>query len=222
VNEAERRGVPRRAYAAVIAGVFVVAAVLVGQWLLRDSARLVGTNSVAPDSNLFIVKRGQTMCVRDLYVPARADDVRLFLTPPANATPTIAVALKTSAGYSARASRVVSVAGYNDFTIPRTASGAPGILCAKAGGDVTVSGYAGLQANGRPEAFVDHKPQSSRVSVWFIDTHKRSLLSLLPTAARRASVFRAGFVGGWTYLVLLLLLPALWWAGLRSLVRRRA
>jgi hypothetical protein len=35
-------------------------------------------------------------------------------------------------------------------------------------------------------------------------------------------VFRAGFVGAWTYLVLLLLLPALWWAGLRSLVRRRA
>jgi hypothetical protein len=222
VNEAERRGVSPRAYAAVIAGVFVVAAVLVGQWLLRDSTRLVGTNSVAPDSNVFIVKKGQTMCVRDLYVPARADAVRLLLIPPANTRPVIDVALKTSAGYSARASRVVSVAGYNDFTIPRAASGAPGILCAQARGDVTVSGYAGLQANGRPEAFVDHKPQTSRVSVWFIDTHKRSLLSLLPTAAHRASVFRAGFVGAWTYLVLLLLLPLLWWAGLRSLVRRRA
>ena len=64
MNEAERRGVPRRAYAAVIAGVFVVAAVLVGQWLLRDSARLVGTNSVAPESFVFSTKKGQTMCVR--------------------------------------------------------------------------------------------------------------------------------------------------------------
>jgi hypothetical protein len=211
-----------RAYAAVIAGVFLVAAVLLASWLLKSSERLVGTNSVTPESFIFIAKKGQTMCVRDLYVPARADRVRLALAPSNNATPPIDLSLKTNAGYSARVTHIVTGPGYNDFSVPRNEKGASGILCARMGGDTTVSGYSQLPADGRPTTFVDHKPQGGRASVWFLDSHKRSLLSLLPSAARRASIFRAGFVGGWTYLVLLLLLPVLWWAGLRQLLRGRS
>jgi hypothetical protein len=223
VNEAggDDRAVPRRAYYAVIAAVFLVATVVFAHWLLGSSERLVGTNSVAPESYVFVVKKGQTMCVRDLAVPARANRVRLDLTPAAGTAPRVAVSLRTTTGYSARTTQVVRIAGYNDFSIPRNLKTAGGLLCARMGGDVSVSGFSQLRATIGPEAFVDHKPQQARVSVWFLDKRKRSLLSLLPAAAGRASVFRAGFVGAWTYLVLLLLLPVLWWAGLRQLLRGR-
>lgn len=211
-----------RAYAAVIAGVFLVAAILAGAWLLKSSERLVGTNSVTPESYLFIAKKGQEVCVRDLYVPARTDVVRLALTPSGGAKPPIDLSLKTNAGYHAQVTHIVAKSGYNEFSVPRNAKGSPGILCARMGGDTTVSGYSQLAADGRATTFIDHKPQTSRASVWFVDSHKRSLLSLLPTAAKRSSIFRAGFVGPWTYLVLLLLLPVLWWAGLRQLLRGRA
>jgi hypothetical protein len=51
-----------------------------------------------------------------------------------------------------------------------------------------------------------------------LNREKRSLIALLPDMAERASVFRAGWVGPWTYLVLALLVlvavPALLARGL--------
>jgi hypothetical protein len=214
-----------RVYAAVILGVFVVAAGLFAHWLLRDNERLVGTNSATPATYVFPTPKGQTVCLRDLTVPAHADQLQLDLFPLPNSKPTrVSVAVRTDAGYSGSSSRVLSPAGGAvRFPIPRNPAASPGTVCAKVSEYVSVAGSPGLPAGGRVQAFVDHKPQTGgRASLWFVDSRKRSLLSLLPTAAHRSSVFRAGFVGPWVYLLALLVLPLMWWLGLRRLVRARA
>jgi hypothetical protein len=221
VNDGRPSAVSPRVYAAVIALVFIVAAVLVGHWLLQRSERLVGTNSTAPMSYVFNLPAGQRMCVRDLFVPADAGAVRIDVTPAVKENARVSISLRTDSGFHADSSRVLSGPGYSDFPIPRTRHGSPGILCARATGTLAVSGFTQLLSNGRPQAFIDHKPQNGRVSVWFVDTRNRTLLSVLPKAPRRASVFRAGFVRPWIYPLVLLVLPLLWWSGLRELWKGR-
>jgi hypothetical protein len=71
------------------------------------------------------------------------------------------------------------------------------------------------------EAFLDGKP-IGQLTVAYLRLPPRTLISSLPDGARRASLFRAGFVGAWTYLVLALAILAAWVAGLRMVVRSRS
>jgi hypothetical protein len=212
-----------RAYAAVIAAVFVLAALVSAHWLLHRTEHLAGTDSVNPATYVFAVPKGHSFCVRDLPVPASADRVRMALVPQPGTAPRVSIQLSTGAGYSARSTRVVSAQSDAVFPIPRVSRTSPGTLCGTVTDYVSVAGFPQLAASGRPQSFVDHKPQpGGRAAVWFIDSRKRSLLSLLPAASHRASVFRAGFVGPWVYLAALLLMPLIWWLGLRRLLRERA
>jgi hypothetical protein len=221
VSTEPRSAVSPRVYAAVILGVFVLAAAVLLHWLLRSEPRLAGTNSVNPAVFVFSVPKGQTMCLRDLILPKDANQVQLLLVPNPGSPPThVSLQLRSDAGYRANSNLVLNPAGGGTrFPIPGNHTASPASLCATTSEYVSVSGFPGVPASGRVQAFVDHKPQTTgRASVWFVDSHKRTLLGLMPTAAHRASVFRAGFVGPWVYLLALLVLPLLWWFGLRRLV----
>jgi len=65
---------------------------------------------------------------------------------------------------------------------------------------------------------LDGERVGTRVAVWFRPPAgaRRTLLEQLPEIARRAALFRAGWVGPWTYwAILLVLAPALGYAALR-------
>lgn len=200
--------------------VLVVAAAASGSaWLLHKRERFAGTDSVEPNVAIATLNHGQTLCVRDLLVPSNGDEIRFNLQPSGGTTPTVTMTLGTVARVRSTATRVLAQATYLSFPITRVPHASGGTACLRTSGTVGVFGSPALPATTRPQAFLDHKPLQARVAVWFVDKHPRSLLSMLGTAARRAAVFRAGFVGSWTYLLAALLLPLLWWLGLRTLLR---
>jgi hypothetical protein len=195
----------------------VAGAAIGAAWLFHKRERLAGTDSVEPSLPVAVLKQGQRLCVRDLLVPSSANLIRFNLSPasPAN----VSVALTTVSGVRSTSSQTVTHPTYVDFPITRAGHASGGVACIRSSVPVEVIGSPGIPATIRPQAFLEGKPVQGRVSVWFYDTKPRSLFSLLGTAARRASVFRAGFVGAWTYLLAALLLPVLWWWGLRTLLR---
>jgi hypothetical protein len=92
--------------------------------------------------------------------------------------------------------------------------------------DVCLSGRAALAVHGGPGGWapasglrVDGRPAGTDATVALLRAEPASLLALLPEQARRASLFRPGWVGPWTYAVLLaavvLAVPALLAAALR-------
>jgi hypothetical protein len=223
VNEADGRTVPLRAHAAVILVVLVVGALVFANWLLGRSVHYTGTNSVQPTSLIYTATKGQTFCVHDLVVPARTDRVQMDLVPLPGKTATVSMVVRTAGGYTGRSTRLLRSGGDAVFRVPRVSKTASGTVCGTTNAYLSVAGAAQLLSNGRPQSFLDGRPVTSgRAAVWFVDSSKRTLLSLLPAAARRATVFRAGFVRPWLYLVMAIVLPLMWWLGLRRLVRERA
>jgi hypothetical protein len=59
-----------------------------------------------------------------------------------------------------------------------------------------------------------------RPAVHVLEPERSSLLARLADVAERASLFRPGWVGAWSFWALLVLVPALWAAGLWVLLRR--
>jgi hypothetical protein len=85
-----------------------------------------------------------------------------------------------------------------------TASIAPGrrvsvCLAAQGPGTATLMGAPPNQLSGALR--VAGKPTNLAVALVFLQPHSRSLLSLLPTAFRRAALFRPTWVGAWTFWV---------------------
>ena len=46
---------------------------------------------------------------------------------------------------------------------------------------------------------IANKADPQAMALLFLEPHERSLLSLVPTALRRASLFRPGWIGAWTF-----------------------
>lgn len=219
MNEAEARALPRRAYLAVILVCVVAAAAFGVAWLFHKRERLAGTDSVEPNSAIATVAPKQRLCVRDLLVPSSADVIRFQLASVDGKPANVNMTLSTVSGKRSVATQPVTGLAYVNFPIDRAGRATGGTACLRTTRPLSVIGYPSLPATVRPQAFLAGKPLGARVSVWFYDTHPRSLASLLGTGARRAAVFRAGFVGAWTYLLAALLLPLLWFWGLRTLLR---
>jgi hypothetical protein len=201
---------------AVLGLVFVL---LVGRWLIHTRAPYAGTNSVAPKYNLPAPKRGQRLCIKRLTLPARANGLRLR-TASAGSVPAH-VSLRLDAGgvrQVAGATAPVGGLGPLNFSIKAPGRDVPAAACITT--DRTLVAVSGQPTEGLDTGFgyLDGKPVGAP-SVWFLHTPAPRLVSSLPTAARRASLFRAGFVGAWTYAVIAALIVLAWWLGLRLLLR---
>jgi len=219
VKTAPSGPLPRRAYLAVILVCLIAAAGIGAAWLFHKRERLAGTDSVEPTTTIATVPAGQRLCIRDLLVPSSADLIRFNLGSATGKPANVSMTLDTVSGRRSVATRSVTAPTNVNFPIVRAGTASGGTACMRTSAPLTVIGHPALPATTRLQAFLHGKPLGARVSVWFYDTQPRSLASLLGTAARRASVFRAGFVGAWTYLVAALFLPLLWWRGLRPLLR---
>jgi hypothetical protein len=213
----------RLALLAVVAVGFV--ALLVSQ--LSQSTTLAFTLGAAPLAANATVKHGQTVCQRSINVPPHGDFDRVALQIGTNHRPgsELAVVVRRHSGgvlghgtLPAGYPDVPSEGGYREIATGDIAAGQPIDVCVENRGPGTVRLYgSGALANRNSDATLDGKPAQYDVAMVF-RTDERSRASQIGHAFARASLFRPGFVGPWTYWVLAVLVviavPALLWRSL--------
>jgi hypothetical protein len=208
--------------AVVAAG--VIALVIVQ---LSQSTTLAFTLGAAPQAANATVKRGQTVCQRSINVPPDAGFDRLALQIGTNhhPGPELDVSVRRHGGatlgrgtLAAGYPDVPEHGGYREIETGHVAAGQPIDVCVENRGPNTVRLYgSGALANRNSDATLDGKPAQYDVAMVF-RTQERSRAGQIGHAFARASLFRPGFVGTWTYWVLAVLLvvavPALLWRSL--------
>lgn len=189
----ERSGL--RVQKLAIAVTLLVAAVVAVMLLLASEPRRSGVAPVPPDAfvNPISATSGPA-CVHDLSLPPKTAGLRTRFGTFGAPGPRIAFTLTDKSG---KVIRRASVTGYGDGGSPiiRFGEFAGGIDGATAcfgieDGRLAVAGSSG----GDPAA-------GDRI-IEFIRPGSESLLSMLPTMMRRASLFRPGGVGPWTFYLL--------------------
>ena len=202
-------------------GAFVGVAIVVSVLVPRDF--YTGTNSVRTRSFPAELGPGQVLCTAEQRIPAGTGRIELEVnTGP---RPPLSMELRIRGEPPIRAARPLQGPTVGrakiDFAIPKRPASrdfTPGVVCVRSGGDhVFFGGVAGLDPGDQPASAVG-KPLAARIAVWFRPPvgEKRSVASLAGQILLRAELFRPGFVGRWTYaLILVLLMPALLYAGVR-------
>jgi Predicted membrane protein (DUF2142) len=225
---------PRRVVAAVFAGdrrvwrwagiAGAVAVIGLLAFLLIPRDYYTGTNSVSTRSVVAELKAGQTLCIPGQTIPEGTGAVRL----EGGARPPASVALdleaRTPRGVlrgSVPGLRLNARAGI-DVPVRTVGRDLPAQICVTPrGGGAWLGGMIGQQGNDRPLT-LDGRRVENRVALWYLPPGggKRGLLAQFPEMARRAALFRPGFVGPWTYWLLFgLVLPGLAIASVALLAR---
>jgi hypothetical protein len=219
VNSGEGRALSARAGGVAVGAVALLFLLLVGGWLLFTHVRLAGTNSVGPRYSLPALGPGQRLCLRDLTLPADANGIGLRLAAQPGAPAPVTMRL-SAGGRTQVAHGVAPGVGFGgDFHFVSPGRQVPATACLTTTRPlVAESGMLGA-SSGTGVAFIGKQPIGT-LSVSYLHLPSRRLISVLPSAAHRASLFRAGFVGAWTYWVLAALMLLAWAAGLRLLLRR--
>jgi 4-amino-4-deoxy-L-arabinose transferase-like glycosyltransferase len=202
------------AVAAAAGGVIVVA---LFAYALVPRDYFTGTNSLTSRSIVADLTSGQRLCVRGLTVPAGTGQVRFKGGAIEDPARTVVVEVVTPRGTfrgGYPGSRLVAAgqAGVIDVPIGRVARDAPAQVCIiPRGGRASIGGIIGVEGNDVAPT-LDGKPFFNRVAIWFLPPkgERESLLARAPAIAHRASLFRPGIIGAWTYWILFLgALPAL-------------
>jgi hypothetical protein len=219
VNEDPGRTVPPRAGGAAIVAVAVTFAVLVCGWLVGTHVHLAGTNSVAPRYSLPALAAGKQLCMKGLLLPADANGIRLALQAPPGAP--VPVTFRLSAGGRTQVTRGVAPVGTfgGEFRFHAPGRELQASACLTARRPLIAESGMPSTSTGAGTAFINGK-RIGQLTVWYLRLPARRLISALPAGAHRASLFRAGFVGAWTYWVLAGVVLLSWAAGLRLLFRR--
>jgi 4-amino-4-deoxy-L-arabinose transferase-like glycosyltransferase len=229
-----RRGRRRLLWVAALAVLVLAAGGAAAVWLTRTSPALAGTNSIAPTDRVGEVPAGGRLCVRQLWMPAHANAVGMNLATARPGTTEVVLSLATPEGAQvSRATAQSHIGARVVFGVkPLTRAGSVTACVRPRGylGDVQgtwSNPFLGVNYGPRPyplhgplQADVDGRPLNGLVAVRFLDGRLRSNGARLLDGARRAALFRPGFVGPWTYALLAVLIPLLWAAGL-LLVRGR-
>jgi Predicted membrane protein (DUF2142) len=229
----------RRLSAAVFAGdarVWLTAAVaavpllaLVAFCCLLPRDYYTGTNNVEAYTYIVETPAGEQVCVPGLQIPAGTARIRLLLISRTRLRPALTMTLTIDGrrGTFESALGPVPVPGNRIspavFAVPALAAlrtERPASLCLTAADVVNWGGtpLARVPAVDPPTA--GGRPLAGRIAVWYLPRAgaQRSYLARAGATLRRASLFRAGFVGPWLYvLILLVVLPALAVASVRCL-----
>jgi hypothetical protein len=207
--------------AAAAIGALAAVAIAVSVLVPRDF--YTGTNSIRTRSFPAELGPGQVLCTAEQRIPAGTGRIELEVnTGP---RPPLSMELRLRGQPVVRSPRPLQGPTVGrakiDFPIPRRPDSpdfTPGTICVRSGGDhVFFGGEGGLQLNDRPATAVG-RPLAARIAVWFRPPvgERRSVASLAGKILLRASLFRPGFVGRWTYVAILaLMMPALMYAGVR-------
>jgi hypothetical protein len=209
--------------------VVLVAGIVLLVNLLAPRELFLGSNSVAARDYVAPVKAGEKMCVRDILVPAGTQRIRWGIDTQDKPRIPIEMQVRLHGGPVLTGHVVRSATpGFHKVDIPMDApvpGGAPYrvadicLLPQGSGGQIFVWGRTQLDITSKPIE-VGKQRIPNRVALWFLPLkhEKRSILAQLGTMFERASLFRPGFVGPWTFWVILFgFVPLLLYCGLRLL-----
>jgi hypothetical protein len=208
----------------------VLLALLVVLLVPRDF--YTGTNSVRVRSYLFELERTSSMCIPQVRVPGGTGRVEFKVNTNGKPQPPLDFTLELD-GTTHRDSLPAGPGGVHkiQFTVPETPeepAERTGQICVASGDGASVyfggvpgliQGDVGIELGGRT--------YDGRVAMWFLPPkgEQASVLSQLPEIFRREAMFKPGWVGTWTYWLLLFgLAPAILGLGLWVLLtaeRRR-
>jgi hypothetical protein len=199
---------------ALAVGVVLLAAAAIALVALgRDQVRLTGTNSVRPDAFVVTLERGHSACQTNLLLPTGSAGVRVMVGTFGRPGPRLEAILEDPRG---RVLRRAAASGYADGSrallpfAPVEGTSRGDTLCVRAaGGRVALAGTPDPNADNLSALRVGRRPAQADLSLQFARGGRESLLSLAPTIFHRASLFRPGWTGPWTYYVLVLLAVAL-------------
>jgi len=231
---------PRRIPAVVFAGdsrvwrlalaVAVPFVLLIAFYCLRPRPYNTGTDSVEVYGYVVQAPAGEATCVPGLEIPAGTARLRMQLTSPTRVRPSLRLALTLDRSGARTIERELAPlavpsnrASAAVFPLPKSPSrpaSQAASLCVTAAGAVSWGGTP-LPAPPSPDPpTVGGRPVAARIAVSYLPPAgvERSYISRAGAILMHASLFRAGFVGPWTYvLILLVVLPALALASIRCL-----
>jgi hypothetical protein len=219
VNDAEGLTVPRRAGGAAIAAVALLFVLLAGGWLIGTRVHLVGTNSTAPRYSLPALTPGHKLCLKGLTLPANANAIGLLLAAKPGAPSPVTLTLQAAGRTQVARGEAPAVGFGGRFRFAAPGREVPASACLTTARSLVAESGTFSTNSGTGAAFLDGKPVGGMLTVSYLHLPSRRLLSALPAAAHRASLFRAGFVGAWTYWLLAALVLIAWAVGLRLVLR---
>jgi Predicted membrane protein (DUF2142) len=199
-------------------------------YCLRPRDYYTGTDNVEALTYVAETPVGEPLCVPGLRIPAATARLRLQLLSRTRLRPALKLTLtlggpgshkivRTLAPLTAPANRISGAV----FTIPQLPPKPmerPASLCLTASDVVNWGGTPLPSPPTVASPTLAGKPVSGRIAVWYEPRAgtRRSYLARAGQILRRASLFRAGFVGPWLYVLLLLVvLPALALVSVRCL-----
>ncbi|MGO8905173.1 MAG: hypothetical protein ACLQMH_06050 [Solirubrobacteraceae bacterium] len=230
----------RRIPAAVFAGdsrvwraalvVAVPLVLLIAFYCLRPRDYYTGTDNVESYTYVVETRASEPVCVPGLQIPAGTARLRLQLISLTRIRPPLRLVL-TLQGSPARTidselgpvsvpANRISGAIFTIPTLPRSPAVRAASLCLLAAGVVNWGGTTLPSAPSPDPPTAAGRPLAARIAVWYLPPagSQSSYLSRAGAILRRASLFRAGLVGPWLYvLILLVVLPGLALASLRCL-----
>jgi hypothetical protein len=179
---------------------------------IAEERDLAFTLGVQPAEVAAVAKPGQTVCQGPVYVPADASAVTFEAAASGTPGPPIMVTVRGAggqvlgsgvvpAGYSGRSNLRVAVGGI--------AEGRTITLCFRNEGRESVALYGNGPAAARTSgATLEAKQLGTDITLVFERADSRSMLSALPDIFQRAALWHNGWVGAWTFWVLLVLVVA--------------
>ena len=197
------------AFLAVAAGGLLALAVVAA----GDSRALAFTLGVAPTQVGAELRPGQTACQAPVLVSSAFSRVRFQVgTYGRSGEPLDVVVRSLKSGSALGQGRLRG--GYPDGSQPsvpvgRVAPEQPVEVCIRNGGERKVALYGGTTvAAPGTDARVEGAETGTDLTLVFERAEPRSMLAAVPDMFRRASLFRPGWVGSWTFWLLAVLLGA--------------
>lgn len=204
--------------AAAVGVVALLFVLLVGGWLLFTHVRLAGTNSVAPRYSLPALTPGHQLCMRGLKLPADANGIQLRLAAQPGASSPVTMRL-TAGGRTQVSQGVAPAIGFGGtFHFGAVGRQVSATVCLTSKRPLLAESGMPAASSGTGTAYIGKQPIGT-LTVLYLHRPSKRLVAVLPTAARRASLFRAGFVGAWTYWLVAALMVLAWATGLRLVLR---